>query len=31
VRELLAEGSRLGIAPQEFYNVLRDELNGGTQ
>jgi GntR family transcriptional regulator len=31
VRELLAEGSRLGISPQEFFNVLRDELTGGTQ
>ena len=31
VRELIAEGSRLGIAPQEFYNVLRDELNGDSQ
>ena len=31
VRELLAEGGRLGISPQEFFNVLRDELTGDTQ
>ena len=31
VRELLAEGGRLGISPQDFAAVLRDELTGDTQ
>jgi GntR family transcriptional regulator len=31
VRELIAEGGRIGISPQEFFNVLRDELTGDTQ
>jgi DNA-binding transcriptional regulator YhcF (GntR family) len=31
VRELLAEGGRIGISPQDFAAVLRDELNGDTQ
>jgi GntR family transcriptional regulator len=31
VRELLSEGGRLGISPQEFLTVLRDELTGDTQ
>lgn len=31
VRELLTEGGRLGISPQDFVAVLRDELTGGTQ
>ena len=31
VRELLTEGGRLGISPQDFAAVLRDELNGDTQ
>ena len=31
VRELIADGARLGISPQEFFNVLRAELTGDTQ
>ena len=31
LRELLAEGGRLGISPQDFAAVLRDELTGDTQ
>jgi GntR family transcriptional regulator len=31
VRELLTEGGRLGISPQDFVAVLRDELTGDTQ
>ena len=31
VRELLAEGGRLGISPHDIAAVLRDELNGATQ
>jgi len=31
IRELLTEGGRMGISPQELAAVLRDELNGGSQ
>ena len=31
VRELLTEGGRMGISPQELAAVLRDELNGDSQ
>jgi len=31
VRDLLTEGGRLGISPQDFVAVLRDELTGDTQ
>ena len=31
VRELLTEGGRLGISPQELAAVLRDELNGDSR
>ncbi len=31
VRELLTEGGRMGISPQELIAVLRDELNGDSQ
>jgi GntR family transcriptional regulator len=31
VRELLAEGGRLGISPHDIAAVLRDELNGAHQ
>ncbi len=31
VRELITEGGRMGISPQELAAVLRDELNGDSQ
>ena len=31
VRELLTEGGRMGISPQELIAVMRDELNGDSQ